>query len=470
MAFDSFKPVFLVTDILLFLLALATAGFLVYASRRQHYRMAWAQLRARRLPMACMGIILIYAGVALLDSVHYHQRAYAAKDVPQVSNRGAAVYRTEIISLLDGLCSGLRSRAEKTFSAPLATRQFTKELVTHEDGSIGRDYPRLLHGGSHLANETDKTGDIISLTLRGVGGGLLVALAVVAIVLGLVFILKRLRGAGPTATDIKSALEVGIFFGCFALLVVLVMVVASKYHVFGTGQVGQDVLYGALKGCRVGLVVGILTTLIATPLAVLLGIMAGYLGKRVDDAVQYVYTTLSAIPEILLIAAVMLIVTTRLDAAHTTYAGDTRLVWLCIILGIGSWTGLCRLIRGETLKLRELEYIHAAEVLGVGRLKIMLRHILPNVVHIVLISVVLRFSGLVLAEAVLAYVGIGVDPSMESWGNMINAARLDISRDPIVWWNLLAAFVFMFGLVLPANIFGDAVRDALDPRLQAGGE
>ena len=224
-------------------------------------------------------------------------------------------------------------------------------------------------------------------------------------------------------------------------------------------------LFRALKGCRVGLIVGILTTLIATPLAILFGIAAGYLGGRADDAVQYVYTTLSSIPSILLIAAVMLIVTTSVEKAHTVYAGDTRLVWLCVILGIGSWTGLCRLIRGETLKLRENEYVQAAEALGVSPLKIMFRHILPNVSHIVLISVVLRFSGLVLAEAILAYVGIGVDPSMDSWGNMINAARLEISRDPIVWWNLLAAFVFMFGLVLPANIFGDAVRDALDPRL-----
>ena len=85
---------------------------------------------------------------------------------------------------------------------------------------------------------------------------------------------------------------------------------------------------------------------------------------------------------------------------------------------------------------------------------------------IVLISFILRFSGLVLAEAVLAYIGIGVDPSMESWGNMINTARLELAREPVVWWNLIAAFFFMFGLVLPANLFGDALRDALDPRLK----
>ena len=96
----------------------------------------------------------------------------------------------------------------------------------------------------------------------------------------------------------------------------------------------------------------------------------------------------------------------------------------------------------------------------------MARHLLPNVMHIVLITVVLDFSSLVLAEAVLSYVGVGVDPTMESWGNMINGARLEMAREPMVWWGLTAAFVFMFGLVLAANLFADAVRDAFDPRLR----
>ena len=101
-----------------------------------------------------------------------------------------------------------------------------------------------------------------------------------------------------------------------------------------------------------------------------------------------------------------------------------------------------------------------------GHFTILGRHILPNVLHIVLIIVVLDFSGLVLAEAVLSYVGVGVDPSTISWGNMINGARLELAREPIVWWSLVAAFVFMFTLVLSANLFADAVRDAFDPRIE----
>jgi len=138
-----------------------------------------------------------------------------------------------------------------------------------------------------------------------------------------------------------------------------------------------------------------------------------------------------------------------------------------MILGVTSWTGLCRLLRGETLKLRELEYVQAAQAFGVGPWRIMVRHVLPNVLHIVIITTVLGFSGLVLSEAVLSYVGVGVDPATNSFGTMINSARLELAREPMVWWSIAAAFVFMLALVLSANLFADAVRDALDPRMRA---
>jgi len=133
---------------------------------------------------------------------------------------------------------------------------------------------------------------------------------------------------------------------------------------------------------------------------------------------------------------------------------------------VTSWTGLCRLLRGESLKLRELDYIQAAHAFGVPDFRIITRHILPNVMHIVLIAIVMDFSGLILAEAVLSYVGVGVDPTMNSFGTMINAARLEMARDPMVWWSLASAFAFMLLLVLSANLFADAVRDAFDPRVR----
>lgn len=225
---------------------------------------------------------------------------------------------------------------------------------------------------------------------------------------------------------------------------------------------------------RTGLVIGTLTTLVMLPAAVLLGIMAGYFRGLADDIIQYLYTTLSSIPGVLLIAAAILMLQIHMsnheaDFASLVERADLRLLFLCLILGVTSWTGLCRLLRGESLKLREIDYVQAATALGVGHATVIGRHILPNVLHIVLITLVLDFSGLVLAEAVLSYINIGVDPTMNSWGNMINSARLELAREPVVWWSLAAAFLFMFTLVLFANLFADVVRDAFDPRLRDAG-
>jgi len=138
-----------------------------------------------------------------------------------------------------------------------------------------------------------------------------------------------------------------------------------------------------------------------------------------------------------------------------------------VVLGVTGWATLCRLLRAETLKLTELEYVQAARAFGVSDGGIMRRHIFPNVMHIVLIVAVLDFSALVLYEAVLSYVGVGVDPTTPSFGSMFNLARTEMSRDPVIWWNLVAAFAFMLALVLSANLFAGAVREAFDPRARA---
>jgi peptide/nickel transport system permease protein len=222
-------------------------------------------------------------------------------------------------------------------------------------------------------------------------------------------------------------------------------------HLLGTDKIGQDVLFLAMKSIRTGMILGLITTLLAIPLAILFGVVAGYFGGLVDDLIQYVYTVLASIPNILLIVAFMVIF-------------GQGLLQLSIVLGIASWTGLCRVLRGETMKLREMEYVQAAEATGVSRARIMLRHIIPNLMHIVLITAVLGFSGRVMSETALTYIGIGVGANTISWGVMINDALGELTRDPVVWWKLFAAFIFMLGLVLPANLFGDALRDALDPR------
>lgn len=226
-----------------------------------------------------------------------------------------------------------------------------------------------------------------------------------------------------------------------------------RMHPLGTDTVGIDILYQTLKGVRTAMILGLLTTLLAVPFAILFGVTAGFYGGWVDDVVQYIYSVLSSIPSILLVTAFMVLF-------------GRGLPQLCIVLGLASWTGLCRVLRGETLKLREAEFVQAAEALHVSRPRTIQTHIIPNLMHLVVISTVLAFSGRVLSEAALTYIGIGVGADTYSWGRMIANARFELARDPLVWWNLVASFIFMFGLVLPANIFGDAVRDALDPKLR----
>jgi len=181
---------------------------------------------------------------------------------------------------------------------------------------------------------------------------------------------------------------------------------------------------------------------------------------------------LSSVPNVLLIAACVLMVQGFLDKHPELFEtgaerSDLKLFLLCAVLGLTGWAGLCRLLRGETLKLRELEYVQAANAFGVSHSRIMARHIFPNVAHLMLIVTVLEFSSLILYEAVLSYVGVGVDPSMNSFGGMINLARNEMSRDPVVWWSFAAAFGFMVTVVLAANLFADGVRDAFDPRSRA---
>nr|MDQ2687579.1 ABC transporter permease [Armatimonadota bacterium] len=225
-------------------------------------------------------------------------------------------------------------------------------------------------------------------------------------------------------------------------------------HLLGTDANGQDVLYQTMRGCRTAFIVGGLTQLIATPLALLFGMCAGYFGKRVDDGVQYLYTVLDSIPSILLLIALVLVLGRGLTS-------------ICIALGVTSWVGLCRLTRGETLKHRDREYVRAARALGVGSARILTRHILPNLLPLVIISVTLGISGQILGETILSYLGIGVDPTTGSWGNMIDAARQELTRDPIIWWTLGSAALATFTLVLSFNILGDALRDAVDPRLRS---
>ena len=471
----SFTPIILWSDALVFLLLAAGGMTAWYIRQREHLLLPWRRVAQSAVAMVSLLVLALFLLVGLLDTLHYRAA------LPE-KNGGATVYSPEVLSVFDKLAEPLRTRTEKTYSAPFALTLYAKESVTDTRGNVLREYPRLQYGGAHLDDVSQRDGDLVKRAVMGGAVGLLVG---VLICVGWARFCAHAdmqpRGqTKPLSTHPTqfpglllrpmpiAALIIAALIGATAHL-------ASAYHVLGTDKVGQDVLYLSLKSIRTGLIIGTVTTLVTLPLALLLGVAAGYFRGWVDDVIQYVYTVLSSIPSVLLIAAAVLMMQVTIDTHphwfdNSAARADLRLVFLCLILGVTSWTGLCRLLRGETLKLRELEYIQAAQSFGVPSLRILTRHIVPNVMHIVLIALVLDFSALVLAEAVLSYVGIGVDPSMISFGTMINAARLEMGREPMVWWALAAAFGFMLVLVLAANLFADAVRDAFDPRLNRIGD
>lgn len=463
----SWQPVLLWTDALVFLLV----AVIVIMLSRQHPQgqlyEAWQRLWQMPMAMATGLVLLVFVVIALLDSLHYRPMLPAQPGHP-------AQYSVEVVSVLDRLLQPLIIHKEKTYSAPLATHLYVKESMTLTNGAVTRDYPRLKFGGAQLTHpQQDEPQDLANRAMWGLGYGVLLTL-VLATFAAIGLMLRRHCG-WPTlrqqllSEDNRLPWRTALLtLAVLSITAAVISEFAAAYHVFGTDKIGQDVLYGSLKSIRTGLLIGTLTTLIMLPFAVLLGISAGYFGGWIDDVIQYLYTTLNAIPGVLLIAAAVLMMQVYIETHAAMFDSaaartDFRLLFLCIILGVTSWTGLCRLLRGETLKLRELEYVQAARAFGVSDWRLMVRHILPNLYHLVLISVVMDFSGLVLAEAVLSYLGVGVDPAMQSWGNMINAARLEMARDPVVWWPLVAAFTLMFTLVLAANLFADSVRDAFDP-------
>lgn len=228
----------------------------------------------------------------------------------------------------------------------------------------------------------------------------------------------------------------------------------KSLHLLGTTQTGHDTFYKVLKGCRPAVMIGTIPLLFSVPLAMFAGICGGYFRGRVDDLVVYFYNTLASIPSLLF----LLVLVSALGQGFTQIA---------VGLGLTGWVGLCRLVRGETLKLREMEYVQAARSLGVSSWGIITRHIVPNLMHIVLISSILAFTGLVLSESILSYLGLGLD---NSWGELINHARAEMANDPPIAWNLISASVALFGLVLSINVIGDGIRDVLDSRLSLEGE
>lgn len=464
----------LATDALLWLLFIAFLLGLWVILRSPIQRAVWAKVFAQKLAVVSALLLAVAAVFALLDSIHFREplaNSTTSSTLVGTTIEAPVRYGVEVRSVLDLLLDDLRRDHEKTYSAPLATQLSALEAVTmtQPDGAIEvrREAPRLKAAAQAFPPGPISTSaylwDVSHRSLFGALGGLLLFLPVWLIV----HLVQKRR-----PRNLRSSTTARWVSGTLALLFIIGGIftgLSTNFHVFGTDKVGQDVLYQVLKSLRTALVIGLVPTLVTLPIGVALGLSAGYFRGKVDDVIQYIYTTVSAIPGVLLIAAAVLSIQVMIDNHPEWFAtaverGDVRLLALCVILGMTSWTGIARLLRGEALKMREYEYVQAARSFGVGSASILLRHVLPNVFPIILITMVMEFSSLVLAEAVLSYIGIGVDPTMHSFGLMINNARMELAREPVVWWSLTAAFVFMVILVLAANLLADAVRDALDPR------
>jgi peptide/nickel transport system permease protein len=468
----SLRFVFLWTDLALWALFVAVATYGLHAWRQPPLRASWGRAMRDGTTLAAAAVLAVFMLVSALDSVHFRRA------LPPAPGQAAGVtfYDTRTESLLDlSLARPLQMR-ESTYSAPLATHALIKQTVERNGVSV-RELPRLQFGGAHLRDpEREWAGDVLKRVALGLAGGLLLTLAVsfaLGVAVGREHGSLSARWRAVLSGRTRYPWRVPLFtLAAIALAAGPVIALMGHYHVFGTDRTGNDVLVQALKSVRTAFVIGTLATLATVPLALVLGVLAGYFKGWVDEAVQYLYTLLTSVPNVLLIAACVLMVQVYIDTHAEAFdtgleRADLKMFLLCVILGLTGWATLCRLVRAETLKLRDLEFMQAAEAFGVPHLRTMARHIVPNVMHLVLITTVLNFSDLILYEAVLTYVGVGVDPSLNSFGGMINLARAEMSGDPLVWWSFVAAFGFMLALVLAANLFADGVRDAFDPRARA---
>ena len=466
-----FKPIILLTDAFIFFLLAFIIGYFYHVVRNKELRAKWYKLLQQPIAMACIVILLFYTTILIADCLHYQSITTANKESQSDEQDDAS--RFKVKSVLDKFIAPIGEHRETSYSKPFALYALSKESLLQADGSIAWTYPRLKYAGVNLKNDSEKWRDIAEITLKGSVLGISLSIMVLLLIVFIYSLINKDRffsacyaiAFGNTKVCYRTLI---ITLSLLIIITTISLSLGQQYYIMGTDKVGSDVFYHTIKSIRTGMVIGTLTTLVTLPFALLLGCMAGYFRGWIDDMIQYSYTVLSSIPGVLLIAASVLTIQIFFDNhaylfITDTQRGDISLFSLCVILGITSWANLCRLLRGETLKLIQLDFVQAAHVLGLSHIKIIVRHIMPNLMHIVVITVAMDFSGLVLAEAILSYVGIGVDASMNSWGNMINQARLELSREPVVWWSLAGAFSLMFMLVLSANLFADALRDVFDP-------
>lgn len=246
----------------------------------------------------------------------------------------------------------------------------------------------------------------------------------------------------------------------------------SSEHIAGTDFMGRDVFLRATAAISTAIKVGASASLISSFIGVLLGAFAGYYGGKLDDFVVWVYSTFASMPTLLFILAFALLVSKgflcpplakAFAAVASAFNTDSGMLALYLAIGITGWVTLCRVVRAETMKLREAPYIQAAKVAGQNSFKIIFKHIFPNLAHLVIIYFTIRFAYAIMTEVIVSYLGLGVQLA-PSWGVMIADGQNGLWRG--IWWEIVTATGFMFFLVLSLHVLGDSLRDLLDPRLK----
>ena len=260
---------------------------------------------------------------------------------------------------------------------------------------------------------------------------LAVASAVVILLITLAAIFAPLVAPyDPTAQDLANRLQ-GM----------------SRKHIFGTDQLGRDVLSRMIYGARISLCIGIFPTLISMLLGTLLGLMSGYLGKTVDFIIMRLADITMAFPSLLLAMVVM-------------YTLGKGIINIFLALTIVSWAGTARVVRSQTLSLREKEYVEAARSIGVSSFTTMFRHILPNCLPSLIVLFTLNIPSSILSESSLSFLGVGAESPATSWGLMVSEGKDYLFTNPVV---AIAPGVAILVLALAFNFLGDGVRDVLDP-------
>lgn len=224
----------------------------------------------------------------------------------------------------------------------------------------------------------------------------------------------------------------------------------SAAHLFGTDELGRDVFSRILYGSRVSLIIGIFPSVLALAIGIILGLLAGYLGGKVDVVIMRIADIMLSIPSLLLAMVIM-------------YTLGSSTINLFLALSMINWASVARVVRSQTLSLKESEYVEAARSIGVSKWKIMIRHILPNCIPSLIVLFTLEVPSSILSESSLSFLGIGVQPPAASWGLMVNQAKQFLFTQP---WLCLAPCVSIMIVVLAFNFLGDGLRDVLDPYMK----